>query len=120
MESKHLLVASRQSAIPVHTSKIHKHLLRAGRLHLVPILVSNTMVNGFQVDLWHEFRDRIHCRLGTIARQEGTLVARLLDECVGCFAVSANGRQLDTAMVVLEHSRCLYDFRASLDNALPH
>jgi len=29
--------------------------------HLIPILVSHTVINGFELDLWKETRQRVFC-----------------------------------------------------------
>lgn len=81
------------------------NLLFANLVHLIPVLVSNTVVNAVEVHTGQEFRDRVLCSLEAVAREESTAVVAPLKQCMCGLAIGLDSSHPDLAVLILQRLR---------------
>ena len=109
-----------------NSSKEHEKkedLLVTDLLHLIPILVSDTVVDPLELDFWKELGDWVWCGgLITISWQEKALVCLSLDKGMCGLSIGLDSGVLDLTILVLR-SLNLGDnlstvFHCSIENGL--
>jgi hypothetical protein len=85
----------------------HLFVVFARAFHFIPVLVADAVVDCFEFDLRQILLERIGgCGFGTVTGEEDTSVVVLLDECVGCVAVCADGSEAYGAVGVRDVVWC--------------
>lgn len=87
----------------------HFLIVLACVLHLIPVLVSDAVIDVGEFHLREEAREGV-CGLGfwTVARKEDASVVALLDQSVGCVAVCADSGRTHAAVVIAKTVGCAY------------
>jgi hypothetical protein len=109
VESKSFLVARDllvTLALIFQSVKKRENSLFTNLIHLIPILISNAVVNPLEMNTRQEFSHGILSpRLKTIPRQESTMILAALNKSMRRLTISLNSSDLDSSTLILKGTR---------------
>lgn len=119
VEAEGFFVAREEVLVGVQSGTMVYNLLLANLIHLIPILVSNTVINLGEVNTRQELCQGINnpCII-TIPRQKGTMVLIPLNKRMRSLTISLDSSNLDMAILILQNLWVRNDLSAVLHSSV--